>query len=313
MSSTSAKMAHVPLSQYTINELRVSASKLREMAATARTFADIQALEALGRRFDALAERREIEDYEARRAAEALALRLTEEVRLGAKHYVPPAWPDTLMGLPSPEAMQMATDALCRRYISPETRRDPQVQSACINLAYDLMAYGLVATKAGHKARQPDATEILRGAETCDGSQPTDHRILVVDDVADVLVAVGAFLANAGFTVQKAANGDDALHLIASDPDIDVLVTDFAMPGVSGVDLVTQAVQLRPNLKALVITGYPNADGLAELPPHTAILTKPFRRDALIAGVQSLLSETRLVPRELMEAFEQKGIGRAPD
>ena len=115
----------------------------------------------------------------------------------------------------------------------------------------------------------------------------------MVDDVADVLVTFGAFLVNTGFAVRKVANGDTALRLIASDPRFDVLVTDFAMPGLSGADLIEQAGQIRPQLKALVITGYPNADGLAELPPHTTILAKPFRRATLLAAVSSLLARRR--------------------
>ena len=113
----------------------------------------------------------------------------------------------------------------------------------------------------------------------------------MVDDATDVLVTVGAFLANAGFAVQKATSGDQALELIANDPQIEVLVTDFAMPGLSGADLITQAMQVRPDLKTLVITGYPSADGLAEVAAHTKILVKPFRRAALIAEVKVLVGD----------------------
>jgi DNA-binding NtrC family response regulator len=110
---------------------------------------------------------------------------------------------------------------------------------------------------------------------------------LVVDDAANVLTTVEAFLVKAGFTVEKAASGDEALRKIAADPRIHTLVTDFMMPGMSGADLITHAKQVRPNLKALLMTGYPNA----ELPPHTPILVKPFRRATLIAEVRSVLSK----------------------
>ena len=82
----------------------------------------------------------------------------------------------------------------------------------------------------------------------------------------DVLVIVEAFLVGSGFVVVTAPDGDSALRIIASDSRIGLLVTDFAMPGLSGVDLIMQALQMRPNLKVLLITGYPHADGLAELP-----------------------------------------------
>jgi CheY-like chemotaxis protein len=117
------------------------------------------------------------------------------------------------------------------------------------------------------------------------------HHVLLVDDVADVLVTVGAFLVREGFTVQKAANGNEALRIIASDPRIDLLVTDFVMPDLSGAELIAHAVRIQPNLKAMVITGYPNADGLAELPLHTTILVKPFRQLTLIARIMSMLDE----------------------
>ena len=54
-----------------------------------------------------------------------------------------------------------------------------------------------------------------------------------MDDNTDVLVATGAFLTKEGFSVQMSTNGDEALRLIANDPKIDVLITDFAMPGLS--------------------------------------------------------------------------------
>ena len=116
--------------------------------------------------------------------------------------------------------------------------------------------------------------------------------ILVVDDDAEALVTVGAFLVNAGLTVEKAASGEEALRKIEADPRIQTLVTDFTMPGMSGADLITHAKRVRPTLKALVITGYPNADELAELPPHASILVKPFRGATLLAEIRSLLNQT---------------------
>ena len=113
----------------------------------------------------------------------------------------------------------------------------------------------------------------------------------MVDDEARVLATLGAFLTHAGFAVQKTADGDEALRMIANDPAIEVLVTDFAMPGMSGAELISRAEKIRPNLKALMMTGYPDADELAQLPPDTPVLLKPFRRADLIAGVRSLVGE----------------------
>jgi CheY-like chemotaxis protein len=162
----------------------------------------------------------------------------------------------------------------------------PAVVSECYRLACMILAYGLVQERPvlPHSAQAYAATAAASGE-----LGTTDHRVIVVDDVADVLVSVCAFLGSAGFAVTKASSGDEALRMIVSDPHVDILVTDFAMPGLNGADLIEQATQIRPSLKALVITGYPNADGLGDLPTGTIVLSKPFRRCALVAAVNSLL------------------------
>ena len=126
----------------------------------------------------------------------------------------------------------------------------------------------------------------------------------MVDDSADVLVTVGAFLTGEGYVLVSAADGDTALGLIANDPKIDILITDYVMPGLSGVELITQALQMRPDLKVLLITGYPNADGLKELSSHIKVLTKPFRRATLIAQLKTLVSE--VLPDEVMVFAENR-------
>ena len=200
------------------------------------------------------------------------------------------------MGMPNHRAMRMATNANSRHYVLPETAQHSGAQSASQELAYTLIAYGLASTT---QARQPEAGKTPHGAEQPNKS--TKHHVLLVDDVDDVLVSVGAFLVKEGYAVHKAASGDEALRLIASDPRIEVLITDYAMPGLTGGELIALAVQMQPKLKALVITGYPNADGLAELPSNTSVLVKPFRRNALIASVKSLLMT---VPSETVELRE---------
>jgi CheY-like chemotaxis protein len=298
MVCTNARTVHVPLSQCTVAELHAGAAEFRGMAATARTAADAQGLTALGARYDALASRR---DHEVDRA--------TVVSHPSEKTHAP----GRPMGAPSAEALVMAGEAIARHFVLPETRAHPVIQSATRRLAYTLMAYGLVPTKAESVAAQPDMAVRQHSMSSADQQRDIARHLLVVDDVADVLVTVGAFLANEGFTVHRAATGDEALRLIASDPRIDVLVTDYAMPGLSGAELIGQATQIRPFLKALVITGYPNADGLAELPPQTSILVKPFRRDTLVAGVRSLLGDPRPVPTETSELIEHELVDQRRD
>jgi CheY-like chemotaxis protein len=192
--------------------------------------------------------------------------------------------------LPSLQALQVATEAVRRGYGLTEPTRDPEIVAQAIELSFLLEAYGLVPARPEIAAARPDTIRELSREPR--GAEATGQRILVVDDVSDVLVSVTAFLVSAGFTVTTAADGDTALRQIAGDPLIGVLITDFIMPGLSGVDLINQAFQLRPGLKALLITGFPSADGLAELPSSVVVLAKPFRRAALVERIRILAGDT---------------------
>ena len=110
-------------------------------------------------------------------------------------------------------------------------------------------------------------------------------RILVVDDDQDVSRVTSAFLRKAGFEVITVGSGNEALATLSVDPGINTLVTDYAMVGTNGVELVLQARELRAGLKALVITGYVGAEGLERLPEDVAVLRKPFQRENFVQQV----------------------------
>jgi CheY-like chemotaxis protein len=305
MSGDLTKTVHVPLSQCTVQELHAKASELRERAETARTDWEMEALDALAERYDAFGDCREVEGLVdmPRPATESSTCSMREP-----KAPYPPC-PDETMGPPFPEAWEMACEHVSKRYVNQKTLRHPAIMSECYTLACMLVAYGLVPVKPASQAPQLTVAEKSRSAQS---AGETRHHILVVDDVNDVLVTVGAFLTNAGFPIRKASSGDEALSLIANDHKIDVLVTDFAMPGLSGVELIVQAALIRPNLKSLVITGYPNADGLTELPSSTTILVKPFRRNALVAAIKALLGEIPPIPNETADQVDQELVDRGP-
>jgi DNA-binding NtrC family response regulator len=121
----------------------------------------------------------------------------------------------------------------------------------------------------------------------------SDLRILVTDDDPRILSTVASFLTKAGFAVGTAATGEDALQAIAEDPDVKLLVTDYSMPEMSGAALISAAIRVRPNLRALLMTGYPDAAGLAHLPSDVPLLVKPFRRTEFLAKVECLADEIR--------------------
>jgi CheY-like chemotaxis protein/DNA-binding XRE family transcriptional regulator len=117
--------------------------------------------------------------------------------------------------------------------------------------------------------------------------------VLVVDDAPDALVLVGAFLRSGGYDMLEAADPDAALALLAGGAAPDVLVTDYMMPGMNGLELVRRANGLRPGLPAVMMTGFA-ADLLFATPfRQVAMLAKPFNRAALLAAVEA--ARTRAV------------------
>ena len=63
---------------------------------------------------------------------------------------------DAPLGMPSPEALRMATDAIRRHYLLPETMQHPEVRSECMRLAYLIQCYGLTTAKSEPRHAKPD-------------------------------------------------------------------------------------------------------------------------------------------------------------
>jgi PAS domain S-box-containing protein len=102
-------------------------------------------------------------------------------------------------------------------------------------------------------------------------------RVLLVDDHAEVRSTTAAVLEDLGHRVDEAANGAEALEVLRTrDCDYDLLISDYAMPHLSGTDFLREARQLCPGVPALIITGYAEADAIKDRPEGVEILLKPF-------------------------------------
>jgi signal transduction histidine kinase/CheY-like chemotaxis protein len=81
-------------------------------------------------------------------------------------------------------------------------------------------------------------------------------QILLVDDEATVRETLATALEDAGYGVLAAADGTQALEILASGTSVDVLITDLSMPGVDGLTVIRNARRHRPALPAMLLTGY---------------------------------------------------------
>jgi signal transduction histidine kinase/DNA-binding response OmpR family regulator len=117
--------------------------------------------------------------------------------------------------------------------------------------------------------------------------------ILLVDDEDVVRRATAGMLTEIGHDVLEAASPISALDLLRDRSDIDLVVTDYLMPGMRGTELIRVARELRPELPALLITGYARlASGSDQA---VARLPKPFRVLDLSREIESLLSGNTVV------------------
>lgn len=113
--------------------------------------------------------------------------------------------------------------------------------------------------------------------------------ILIVDDDANVLNFVRGLLSN--YHLLTASNGETGLQQSRDyEGTIELLLSDFQMPGMSGVDLATQISHDRPQLKVLLMSGFP--EGMLVLNEGWHFLAKPFIPSQLRALVSGLLAQT---------------------
>ena len=99
------------------------------------------------------------------------------------------------------------------------------------------------------------------------------NRVLFVDDDPDLLAMRCSVLEMLNQRVDGAASPAEALAMLESS-HYDVLITDYELPGMNGVELARRARVGRPHLKLVVATGYGRVDGAAEI--GAISLPKPF-------------------------------------
>ena len=112
--------------------------------------------------------------------------------------------------------------------------------------------------------------------------------ILLCDDDDEVRHFLGEFLTSTGYTVFEASRSNAALRILEGAAEIDLLIVDYAMPEMNGLETIRHAWQRRPGLKPLLISGH--ADGLHAGISGVPVLRKPFAPAALAQRVAEILA-----------------------
>ena len=120
-------------------------------------------------------------------------------------------------------------------------------------------------------------------------SSPTGetYRILLVDDDELVSSSVTAMIEDLGHTVMGARSAEEALALLSSGAGVDCVISDHAMPGMTGLELAAQLSRRWPDLPVILATGY--ADVLDHSAMSIPFLPKPYRQQTLATLLSQVL------------------------
>ncbi|HEX8620552.1 MAG TPA: response regulator [Allosphingosinicella sp.] len=128
-----------------------------------------------------------------------------------------------------------------------------------------------VASKDEPSAAEPDSGKAARPL-----------RILLVDDHDAVRETTAGMLCDMGHTVETAADGPGLIRKLSAAPaDYDLIITDYAMPLLSGADVLKQAREIRPGMPGIIISGYADSRSIDRPGTESVVLTKPFTLDQM--------------------------------
>jgi two-component system, NtrC family, response regulator AtoC len=133
-------------------------------------------------------------------------------------------------------------------------------------------------------------------------------KVLVIDDEDYMREIIRKALGSAGFGVEEAANGDEALKMMRQYP-YDVIITDLRLPGVTGEKLLQEALTIFPETIVIIMTGYGSVQTAVDAIRKGAYdyLPKPFQLDEMVMRVEKGLQERRIKSENSLFRSELQG------
>ena len=130
-------------------------------------------------------------------------------------------------------------------------------------------------------------------ADTAIAATGRKQRVMVVDDDDGVRRFIVECLEALGYEVSQAIGGEEALGMLGETRP-QLLIVDYAMPGMSGVEVLEQVRRRQPNLPIILATGYADMAAVEKVMTLDTVLRKPFRIDELDRAVRDALLEQRV-------------------
>jgi nitrogen regulation protein NR(I) len=134
-----------------------------------------------------------------------------------------------------------------------------------------------------------------------------NQKILVVEDDDTVRDVLESFLGGKGFEVMLAKNGEEGVDVLRAEK-FDLILTDLVMPGVSGMDVLREVINLKINIPVVVMTAFGTVQTAVEAMRIGAFdyITKPFNLDELMLVIEKALSVSKLQKENVMLKMQLK-------
>src|SRR5579863_4921354 len=125
-------------------------------------------------------------------------------------------------------------------------------------------------------------------------NNPSDSRILVIDDEAGIRESLEVLLTLEGYSVQMAVDGEEGLAMLERG-SYDLVLLDLALPGQTGLELLPQIHERYPELPVVMITAYGTVDNVVEAVRAGAenFVQKPWDNEKLLADIRSAVARHR--------------------
>ena len=150
-------------------------------------------------------------------------------------------------------------------------------------------------------AKQTGSLDHVSNRFTIDaaGASMSMGRVFIIDDEEHVRKTVGLALKQGGYEVLEAADGEEAIAVIQSNPtgfSANVIICDLEMPKVNGNDLIAFIRATLPSVPVIVLTGHPDVQGAASLFKQGVVdyLIKPSQAQTLLDAVRRAIGEQQV-------------------
>ena len=143
-------------------------------------------------------------------------------------------------------------------------------------------------------------------------------KILIVDDDEGIRVSLKIVLERDGYEVLVAERGAEGIEVVRQFPeDIEMVISDFKMPGMDGLETLTEISRINPDIIRIILTGYATLDRAIETVNLgiDGFLTKPFNNSEIRASIRGIVMKKRLkqfVSEQVLQEMQLKGKNLTP-